>query len=101
MEFKISGRHIDITPAIHDYAQKKTQRLHRYFDRIQSIEAVVDKRDHHQFEVELVVDVEHNPALVAREKHDDLYAAIDRVTDKMERRLTDHKERLRNRKHIA
>jgi putative sigma-54 modulation protein len=101
MEFKITGRHIDVTPAIREYAQK-IERLHRYFDRIQSIECILEKRDNsHLFEVELIVDVEHFHAMVAKDKHEDLYAAIDRVTDKMERQLTDHKERLRNRKHIA
>lgn len=100
MEFKISGRHVEITPAIHDYAQKKTDRLHKYFDRIQSIEAVVQKSDRN-FQVEVICDVEHHAPLVAALKAPDVYAAIDQVTDIMERRLTDHKEKLRNRKHIA
>ncbi len=100
MEFKLSGRHIEVTPAIHDYAEKKTQRLHRYFDRILSIEGVIEKRDR-SFEVEIVTHVEHAQPFVARQTGDDLYAAIDGVTDKLERQLTDHKERLRNRKHIA
>jgi putative sigma-54 modulation protein len=100
MEFKISGRHVDITPAIHEYAQKKTDRLHKYFDRIQSIETVVQKKDRN-FEVEVICDIEHHAPLVATQKNDDVYAAIDLVTDIMERQLTDHKEKLRNRKHIA
>ncbi len=100
MEFKLSGRHMDLTPAIHDYADKKTQRLHRYFDRIQSIEGVIERRDR-LFHVEVVVDAEHTQPFVAHETGEDLYAAIDIITDKLERQLTDHKERLRNRKHIA
>ncbi|MFA7237677.1 MAG: ribosome-associated translation inhibitor RaiA [Phycisphaeraceae bacterium] len=100
MEFKISGRHVEITPAIHDYARKKTDRLHKYFDRIQAIEAVVQKKDRH-FEVEVICDIEHHTPLVAALKAEDVYAAIDQVTDIMERQLTDHKEKLRNRKHIA
>ena len=100
MEFKISGRHMEITPAIHDYARKKTGRLSKYFDRIQSIETVVQKRDRH-FEVEVICDIEHHPPLVATLKTEDLYVAIDQVTDIMERQLTDHKKKLRNHKHIA
>jgi len=100
MEFKISGRHIDVTPAIRAYAEKKTAKLHRFFDRIQSIESVVEQRDR-MFEVEIITNVEHHPPFLAKELHEDLYAAIDVATDKMERQLHDHKEKLRNRKHIA
>jgi putative sigma-54 modulation protein len=100
MEFKITGRHLEITPAIREYAQKKTERVHRYFNRIQEIQVVVDKQDR-SFEVELIVDVEHHDSFIARHKDVDLYAAIDQTLDKMERQLTDHKEKLRNRKHIA
>lgn len=99
MDIKISGRHIDITPAIHDYAQSKCRRFARYFDRISEITVVVDKRDR-SFEVELLVDVEHHEPFVARGKDEDLYACIDTTSDKMERQLTDHKEKLRNRKHV-
>ena len=100
MEFKISGRHLEITPAIREYAQKKSERVHRYFNRIQEIQVVVDKQDKN-FEVELIVDVEHHDAFIARHQEPDLYACIDQTLDKMERQLTDHKEKLRNRKHIA
>jgi putative sigma-54 modulation protein len=101
MEFKLSGRHLDITPAIREYAEKKTQRLHRYFDRIQSMEGVIDKKDPRQFHVEIIVNVEHAQPIMAHATTEDLYAGIDAVTDKLERQLTDHKEKLRNRKHIA
>ena len=100
MQFKISGRHIDITSAIHDYAEKKTDRLHRYFDRIQQITVVVDSYDH-RFEIEIIADIERHDPIIAKREGDDLYAVIDGVTDIMERQLTDHKEKLRNRKHIV
>lgn len=100
MEFKISGRHIEVTPAIQEYARKKTSKLLRFYDRILSIETVVERRDR-MFEVEIITNVEHHPPFLAREVHEDLYAAIDVATDRLERQLHDHKEKLRNRKHIA
>lgn len=101
MMFQLSGRHMDVTEAIHDYAQKKCSRLHRYFDKIQSTEGVIVRHDAHAFEVELILSVEHASPFVARHVHDDVYQAIDATVDKLERQLTDHKEKLRNRKHIA
>lgn len=101
MEFKISGRHVDITPAIREYAEQKTARLPRYFDRIQSISVIIGKPDPQHFEVEVVADIEHAKDIVTKRTGEDLYAAIDKAVDKTERQLTDHKEKLRNRKHIA
>lgn len=98
MDFKISGRHVDVTDAIREYARNKTERLHRYFDRIQEITTVIDKHDR-SFEVEIIVDAERHDPFIAKKKGDDLYACIDASVDKLERQLTDHKEKLRNRKH--
>ena len=100
MEFKVTGRHVDITDAIRDYAEKKTARLSRYYDRIQAIDVVIDQRDR-VFSVELVVDIEHADDIRAKVEGEDLYACIDGAVDKAERQLTDHKEKLRNRKHSA
>jgi len=98
MDFTISGRHLEVTEAIHDYAEKKTAKLPRYYDRVQEISVVIDKRDR-EFEVELIVDVERADSFLAKGSGDDLYACIDDVVDKAERQLTDHKEKIRNRKH--
>lgn len=98
MQFKISGRHIEITDAIREYAKTKTDKLHRYYDRIQEIVVVVDKRDR-IFEAEIIVDVEHHAPIVARDKNEDLYASIDGSADKAERQLRDLKEKLRDHKH--
>jgi len=93
----VSSRHGSVTDAIRAYAEKKVSRLVRFYDRIQSIEVVLDREavDH---VAELIVDADHNK-FVASESGQDLYAAIDLVVDKMERQLTRHKEKFRNRKH--
>ena len=101
MEITVSGKHIDVTAPIREYAESKANKLPRYFDRIQSIECLLDKREQQQYECELIVHVEHHDAFVARGKDMDLYASIDEATDKMERQLTDFKEKKRNRKHSA
>lgn len=101
MEVKVTGRHLEITPAIRDYATEKAGKLTRYFDRVSSIEVLADRGQNHNYQVEMIVHVERHEPFVARGNHEDLYASIDLVLDKMERQLTDHKEKLRNRKHPA
>lgn len=101
MEITVSGRHIEITGPIREYASEKVAKLPRYFDRVSMIEVVVEKRDHRLFDVELIVHADGHEHFVAHGNGDDLYACVDQAVDRMERQLTDHKEKLRNRKHPA
>ncbi|MCX5658127.1 MAG: ribosome-associated translation inhibitor RaiA [Planctomycetota bacterium] len=98
MDIKISGRHIEVTPAIRDYATEKVTKLPRYYDRVTHIEVVVSKAETHTFEVEVIVQAEHHTPFVAKVKGHDVYACIDGTIDKLERQLTDHKEIVRARK---
>jgi putative sigma-54 modulation protein len=99
MEITISGKHIEITDAIRQYALDKVGKLPRYFDRIQAIDVVADRSEGYGYQVEILVHVEHHDPFIARSHNEDLYACIDETIDKVERQLTDHKEKLRNRKH--
>ena len=99
MEIKFSGRHIDVTPAIKEHASEKVMKLPRFFDRIQQMSVVVDKVDHNMHAVEIIVQAEHTDPFLASESGPDLYACIDEAVRKLERQLSDHKDRLRNRKH--
>jgi len=98
METKVSGRHLEITEAIREYAENKVSKLPRYFNRVQAVEVVADKSEHHQFDVEIRVQVERTEPFIARTAGPDLYACIDAGVDKLERQLTDHKKRTRQRK---
>ncbi len=98
MQIQISGRHLEITDAIREYATAKADRLLKHYDRIHEISFVAHKHDSGH-EAEIVVKVDHKEPVVAHHQGDDLYACIDLATDKAERQLTDLKERLRNRKH--
>ena len=101
MEITVTGRQVEITEPIRDYAYEKAGKLRKYFDRISMIEVVAGKHDHRTFDAEMIAHVDGHEHFVSHGKGDDLYACIDETTDKMERQLTDHKEKLRNRKHPA
>ena len=99
MDILITGRHVEITPAIDTHAREKIAKLERYFDRLAKIEAVVTKPDAHAYDVELIAHVDGADHMVATASSGDLYHGFDAAVQKMERQLTDHKEKLRNRKH--
>jgi len=96
----ISGRHMEVTEALKHYAEQKVGKLTKYFDRIQEIEVILDANKDGT-RVEVIVNAEHNAMFIAHHDQGDAYACIDGCVDKLERQLTDHKEKLRNRKHPA
>ena len=99
----VSSRHMDVTPALKSYAEQKASKLTKYFDRVSEIEVIFDsgkdKTAREKTRVEMIVHAEHTNTFVAHGEEADAYACIDACVDKLERQLTDHKERLRNRKH--
>jgi putative sigma-54 modulation protein len=87
-----------ISAALKEYCAEKASKLTRYYDRIQSIEVVLDGRNG-VHTAEMIVHTERTDPFVASEQHEDAYAAVDLLLDKIGRQLTRHKERMRNRKH--
>jgi putative sigma-54 modulation protein len=98
MQINVTGKHMDITMPIEEYAHKKCDRLTRFYDRIQGIDVLVDKPTR-EFEVEIITHVDHHDPFVGTCQGEDIYACIDDAIDKLTRQLSDHKEKLRNRKH--
>ena len=94
----VSARHMDVTEPLKTYAEQKTDKLHKYFDRIQEIEVIFDNGKD-EVQVEMIVNAEHKAMFVAHHKDGDAYACVAGCVDKLERQLTDHKKKLRNRKH--
>jgi putative sigma-54 modulation protein len=94
----ISSRHTDVTPSLKSYAQQKSSKLTRYYDRIQEIEVIFDIATE-TTRLEMIVNAEHRKMFIVHVAHDDAYAAVDACIDKLERQLSDYKKRFRNRKH--
>ncbi|MCH8823878.1 MAG: ribosome-associated translation inhibitor RaiA [Planctomycetes bacterium] len=98
MEIKISSKHMDLTPAIEEYASTKAEKFTRYFDRVQQVTIVIDKAKN-GYTVEILTDVERHDAFISTSNHEDLYACIDLSIDRSVRQLKDHKSKLRDNKH--
>jgi putative sigma-54 modulation protein len=98
MQINVKGKHLEITEAIDAYVRKKAERLTRYFDKVQSIDCVIEK-EHNGFHVEFIVDVEHHDDFIVNYRDADLYAAIDLAVDREARQLVEHKQRTRDHKH--
>ncbi|PCJ91097.1 MAG: ribosomal subunit interface protein [Porticoccaceae bacterium] len=95
MQLNISGHHLEITDPIKKYVTVKLSKLERHHDRITSTNVIlsVDKLSQ---KAEATVHVSGGE-FFANSEHDDLYAAIDLLTDKLDRQLIKHKEKNRGR----
>ena len=97
MRYNIRGNNIEVTDAIRDYAIKKLSKLERYFEEKPTSDVNVrlsvfnnDQR------IEVTIPMS-DLLLRAEEHHEDLYAAIDLVVDKLERQIRKYKTKI-NRK---
>jgi putative sigma-54 modulation protein len=105
VEIAIKGRNMSVTEALERYAFEKVERIRKFFD---------DERSVSRAEVELIH--ERNPSnsepevaeatlfingavLKAREASEDMYASIDRMSDKLERQVRRYRGRQIDRWH--
>ena len=94
----VSSRHMDVTPALKSYAEQKANKLSKYYDLIQEIEVIFDNAKD-ATRVEMIVHAEHRNTFVAHHEQGDAYVCIDGCVHKLERQITEHKDKYRNRKH--
>ncbi|MFM1883727.1 MAG: Ribosome hibernation promoting factor [Planctomycetota bacterium] len=95
----ISAKHMQLTESIAAYIREKVSKLPRYFNRVSGLEVVVEPLPSHGFHVELRANVDHHKDFVCNTHHDNLYACVDLAVDRSRRQLSEHKARLRERRH--
>src|SRR5207237_7317986 len=90
---KVTGRHLPITDAINDYCTRKIESLHLDYPKI--IEAhVILEVEKYRHSAEVVLVCSNHITIEACEETNDMYAAIDAVTDKVARQMRKYKTRL-------
>ena len=94
MRFNIHGKNIDVTDAIRDYVESKIGKLDKYF-KDDVLECTVNLRVRGKDQIVEVTIPANRVVLRAEEKHSDLYAAIDLVSDKLERQIRKNKTKAR------
>lgn len=99
MNLNLSGHHLEITPALRSYVQEKLSRVTRHFDHVIDAHVVlsVDKLMQ-KAEVTLRV---RGKDIHCASREQDLYAAIDLVTDKLDRQVLKYKSRRSGKPHEA
>jgi putative sigma-54 modulation protein len=91
MNLNLTGHHVDITPAIRDYVMNKIERITRHFDQVIDVTVILSVE-------KLKRKAEANVHVSGRDifcvsDHEDMYAAIDALVDKLDRQILKHKGR--------
>lgn len=98
MKYNIRGKKIEVTDAIRDYMASKIERLEKYLDDNDEVEAkaVVSTKGKEQ-KVEVTIwSGKYN--IRAEESSEDLYAAMDLVIDKLERQFKKYKDKINDKR---
>jgi len=104
MNLTISGHHLEVTPALREYVLTKLDRVTRHFDQVVdvtvllSIEKLREKERRQKAEVTLRV---KGRDIFVEQAHEDLYAAIDQLMDKLDRQVCRYKDKVQDHHHVA
>jgi len=89
MQLTVSGHHIEITDALREHVSEKFEKLQRHIEHITNIDVtlVVEKATH-KAEANLHIS---GADLFASAENEDMYAAIDALTEKLDRQISKYK----------
>ena len=97
MNLNVSGHHVEVTPAIRSYVQSKLERIKRHFDHVTDAHVILSV-DKLRQKAEVTLHVSGKDLHCASEEAD-LYAAIDLMTDKLDRQVLRYKDKLSSKAH--
>ncbi|MFP4648430.1 MAG: ribosome hibernation-promoting factor, HPF/YfiA family [Halorhodospira sp.] len=93
MQIKLTGHHLDITPAIRNHVHEKMQRIQRHFDNVIDTEVILSvEKNRHKAEATIHLG-DGGGRIFADTTEEDLYAAIDVLLDKLDRQILKQKEK--------
>lgn len=96
MKFNVRGDKLVVTDAIKDYIETKIGKLDKYFKEDSITANILLKIRGNEQIIEVTIPTD-NFILRSEEEHEDMYAAIDLVLDKLERQIRKNKTKLKKR----
>ncbi len=99
MQISLTGHHIDITDALKNYVDNKFERLERHFDNVTNVHVILSVEKMRQ-KAEATMHV-NGANVFADSVHEDMYAAIDVLTDKLDRQVIKYKEKMKSHRAAA
>ncbi len=92
MQINLTGHHVEITESLRNYVDIKFEKLERHFDHINNVHVILNvEKINQKAEAKLNLS---GAEVFATSEHQDMYAAIDGLIDKLDRQVIKHKEKL-------
>jgi len=92
MQLSVTGHHVEITPALRGYVETKLERIVRHYDQVIDVHCVLTVEKLRQ-KAEATVHLSGN-TIHADATEPNMYAAIDALSDKLDRCVKKHKEKV-------
>ncbi|MGO9567062.1 MAG: ribosome hibernation-promoting factor, HPF/YfiA family [Desulfomonilaceae bacterium] len=96
MQLSVTFRHLEPSDALKNYVQERTSRLTKYIDRPLESQVTLTVQKFRQM-ADVVINAD-GIRIAGQESHEDMYAAIDLVMDKIERQVKKYKGKIRKHK---
>jgi putative sigma-54 modulation protein len=97
VQIEISTRRGHLSDASQERIKAKGEKLTKIFDRLTSIQFIVDLTDSAAPRVDLKVSAEHKHDFVAHHESDNLMGSVDAVVHRLEQQLRKYKEKVQER----
>jgi ribosome hibernation promoting factor len=92
MQLNVTGHHVDVTTSLKGYVEKKLDRIVRHSDHVIDVHCILTvEKLRHKAEATVLLS---GGKVYADAVEQDMYAAIDALADKLDRRVKKHKEKL-------
>ncbi|QVL46309.1 MAG: ribosome-associated translation inhibitor RaiA [Methylophilaceae bacterium] len=91
MNLQLTGHHLEVTLALREYVETKLGRISNHFDHVIDVKVTLRVEKLAQ-KVEATLHVPGND-LHAESSDENMYSAIDILTDKLDRQVLKHKEK--------
>ncbi|VAW56660.1 Ribosome hibernation promoting factor Hpf [hydrothermal vent metagenome] len=92
MQLNLTGHHIDITDSLRHYVDEKMDRIERHFDKVTNTHVILTV-ENLRHKAEATINMRGNN-IFAESTEQNMYAAIDSLTDKLDRQVKKHKEKI-------
>jgi putative sigma-54 modulation protein len=89
----VTGRHVEVSEAMREYAHKKVEGLHLDYPRIMEAKVILDVQQRIQ-SAEIILFCANHIVIEVHSSSDDMYASIDESISKIARRMRKFKTRM-------
>ncbi len=99
MKIIISGKNIKVTEPIKEYVEEKVGRIKKYFEHIMEVDVTISvEQTKTEGEIQKVDALlfANGTKIKVEAENKDLYAAIDEISDMLERQVRKYKEKLKD-----